>query len=645
MAREVPPQTSRNMHRIVDSEKPLVELKKKPLRPKYVSLTSWKSMRRLEVTRHNLDSLSNTWSTGFAIISENNENVRFCGYRPEHILRLLGLHKDRSSIIKAWMLLQRSNREIYWHGMMLWALQNSPERALKLLDASVTTPRLRPSRHVVEDCIRHLCAFYLEKKESPDPLKVDTLLRLICNFAEATPIIPGRNLPIPQNAVFLILQHCDDHQVGLLFQTLRRQNISIHENTLLQFLKRFIDMGEISLSLEILRNLVSSGIDVTSVKVQSACVKFLRGPIRGEDRYSIQSSILTEMLEIGIRPGVIMYSVIILNAVEAADYQNAWDMYKLGIENNLKPNAVTYSIMLKGAKQSLDTELIEHIIHDAENDGNLPRDKILIGDLLNAVFACELVRNQESVFTALLRSYTRYCSVGPLQDLGMVLENVDTPSGLKYEVRSPSSWTLGLMMVAYIKQHQDSDLLIHSYMRYYKLVEEENPIIAPLAQTDFIFNAFVMALGRNLQSLESCLLVVKHMLQPPEAVKDSKPVKIAVPTVQTWTILAAAYFRHGQKLAAEKVLEMMEARGMKPNDVTWNIIIRGYSKLQEVDNAVGAMKRMEAAGFEGDAYTLKGLGRIWDRNAVLEALRNAIETEPEEEDLANDFEDGSSVVE
>lgn len=642
IARNLKPWSKQQMDAIIDRQKKLPKLLPKDL--KVYSLMPWKSMRRSEGIPLRVDSLSKSWFRRFAIISKGSKNIIFCGYRPEHILRLLSLHNNRNSIIKAWMMFQRPNREIHWHGMMLWALQNSPRRALKLLDASVTTPALRPSRHIVEDCITYLCHFYLAGGKQPDPLKIDTLLRIICNFAEVTVPIPGHDFTLNQHAVFWLLTHCDDHQVEILFETLRRQNMKIHMNTLLHFLERFINMGRISLPLEILRSLVISGCDVSTSNVQSGCVHLLRGSFPVQHRYNIQSSILTQMLEIGIRPKIHMYNVIILNAIEAADYQTAWDMYKVARENGLEPDAFTYSIMMKGAKQNLDTELVEHIIRDAEEDGNLPRDERLVRDVLDALFASELVKSQMSVFKALLPIYTRYCDIGPLRDLGLVLDSVDTPSGLKHEVQPPSSWTVGLMIIAYTKQYQDSDLLIHRYMRYHTLLEENHPIIAPTAQLDYISNAFIMALGRSRQSLESCVLVIKHMLEPLKEVNGVKPAIKAIPTVQTWTILAQAYLRHGQKLAAEKVIKMMEARGMAPNDITWNIIIRGYSQLQDIDNAVEAVKGMETAGFEVNAYTMKALGWVKDRALMLEALKKAIRTGSENEYHENNFKDDSTAV-
>ena len=631
---------------IIDANPP-AKWKKQPVRPRYISLRSWKSMRNCEGIGHTLESLSSLWSQIFAAICNDRHGIHFRGPWEAHTQRLLGPGMGRESLIKAWEKIRLPKREARWHEVMLWALQKSPERALKLLDATVMTPRLRPSRHVVEDCVNFLSIFYLEGNKSPHPLKIDTILRIICNFAEASATRSPGLSSMPQHAIFLLLQHCDNDQALFLFETLRRQDAIIHENTLLHFFERFISMGRISLPLEILRSLVTCGVDVTSDKIQSACVRFLRFPFNVDGRYNVQSSILAAILEIGLPPKIFMYNVIMLNTIDAGDYQTAWRIYEMARENSLKPDAVTYSTMLRGAKQNLDLAIIDRVVRDAEEDGNLPRDEVLVRDVLDAMFRLEWEKRKGPIFTALLPIYYRYCDASPLQDLGMVSNQIGPPES-QSQVQPPPSRTVGLMILAYIKQHQDSDILPRLYMRYRRLIQEEHPIIAPLIETDHIPNAFIMALGRKSKSLESCTLIIKHMLQPPESRTVTKPVQGAIPTVQTWSILVAAYFRHGQKLAAEKVLRMMEARGLRPNDVTWNIIVSGYSQMQDVDNAVEAMHQMETAGFEADARTLEGLGRLRDRDRVLEALKKATEAGSEgryPENAVKEFSGSGEVLE
>lgn len=68
----------------------------------------------------------------------------------------------------------------------------------------------------------------------------------------------------------------------------------------------------------------------------------------------------------------------------------------------------------------------------------------------------------------------------------------------------------------------------------------------------------------------------------------------------------------------------MRERGLKPDKVTWNTMISGYSGLQDVEAAVGAVKGMQAAGHEVNSYTLKGLGKLLNRSPLLDALKRVI---------------------
>lgn len=68
----------------------------------------------------------------------------------------------------------------------------------------------------------------------------------------------------------------------------------------------------------------------------------------------------------------------------------------------------------------------------------------------------------------------------------------------------------------------------------------------------------------------------------------------------------------------------MRKRGLKPDRVTWNMIVSGYAGMQEVERAVDAMKRMEAEGFEADRWTLRGLDRVWNRERLLSALERDV---------------------
>ena len=74
----------------------------------------------------------------------------------------------------------------------------------------------------------------------------------------------------------------------------------------------------------------------------------------------------------------------------------------------------------------------------------------------------------------------------------------------------------------------------------------------------------------------------------------------------------------------------MRDRGLRPDAVYWNTIVSGYAGMQDVGAAVDTVERMQASGYETNAQTLKGLGRLWNRDRLLDALKKVAEPEPAE---------------
>jgi len=66
---------------------------------------------------------------------------------------------------------------------------------------------------------------------------------------------------------------------------------------------------------------------------------------------------------------------------------------------------------------------------------------------------------------------------------------------------------------------------------------------------------------------------------------------------------------------------MMQEKGVEPNISTWTSLAMGYARLQDTENAVDVLTRMERAGFGADARSLAFMFKIRDRRGLLEAMR------------------------
>ena len=576
--------------------------------------TSWSSP---QPTTDSLEKITWDWTSNFQTLRVPEEMQRWTRLGTEQVIRyFLGFHSGRNQTNKAYMGLQGYNDGRLWQNVMLWCLKYRTKQALMLLLATFKGRKYRPPRYVVADCLKFIARRFLFRVSNPNPSAIDALWFLTCKTIDGARD-QQQSFPVSQDLICLVLQHSDDSRMLSLYDLLGSNKVVLHVNTILKFLDRFLDMGRINLSMKVLRTIASTDFDLSMNSIQMACVKLLRARFHAQEEYAVRSNILTQILEMGIRPKVPMFNAILLNAGEGGDFANAWQMYYLARENALVPDSITYGVLLKGAKLSGKISNIEMVIREIQENGNVLQDLRLVSDVLNAIS----LMSPGDRFDAMLGFYKQHCDLRPLQELSLCGDEIQAPTGTNCSGVWPTSRILTQMILAYVEIHRGSLGLIHNYNLYHQHVKENHPLIAPLARDDFVANSFIMAFGKHPSTLQHCVTVVKHMLEFSSLdYVTSDSTLYAAPTVQTWSILVAAYFHNKQRRAAEKVLDMMRERGIQCDRVTWHTLVSGYAGLQDVNAAVDTVKKMEAAGFEVDSYVTKGLGRLWTRDRLKKAL-------------------------
>ena len=594
----------------------------------------WGSKRLLEEFEWKVDW---NWSTRFATLEIPQEMQTWTSSDTHQVVQYYGgLRSGRNPGNKGWMRLQLYGADRLWQSVMLWCLRYRKNQGLMLLLATLKGCRYKPPRYVVSDSLTFLARHFLFKVSNPSPMALDTIWLLTCKFIDGAGD-QEENFTVDEHLIYAVLQHCDDSRALSFYQLLGRNKVFLHADTMLHFLSRFIDMGRISISMELLGTIVGSNYNLYSDRVQAACVKLLRARFgTQEEDYTLRSNILKQILEMGVRPQTQMYNTILLNEGEGGDFASTWNMYRLAAENeenDFEPNSITYGVLLKGAILSCDISNLSLVMREIETNDEALQDVHLLN---NALYAISLM-SPGNEFGAMLDFYMQHCDLRPLQELSLCGDETQAPPGANRYGVQPDGFILTRMIVAYVKRHQNSPGLIHKYSLYYQRVKENHPLIAIVAQRDEVPNTFVTAFGNQAKTLPYCINVIKDMLElssqshPPLDVFAYSP-----PTVRTWSCLIAAYFRHRQRRAAMKVLDMMRERGIQENQVTWNIIVYGYSNLQDADAAVDSVKRMEAAGFEPDAYTTKGLQQLWVPERLVQASK-ATEEPPADKEIPEEY--------
>lgn len=593
-----------------------------------------------------LDRFSLLWCMSYAAIHRRKERVKIWdpGQLETWISSTEDVRVSRTAAIcdrlerrpkeENWRKKITTNRIKEWRNLLLVSLQHFPECALKILDIAVSNYSLRVPKYMVIDSLEHLTTIYLKWTKTAPSSTIDTIHRIACNLAKRS-LSPHRQTShVPQITIFFLLCHCHNIQAMSLYKVLCEENNDFSLPVLLRFLERFIEMRNIPLSLEVLRN-INSGFSLSSTSTyrQSYYALLLRLLIRSKNKdydsktvYGMQKQVLAQILQMGIRLDIKAYTAIIQNAVEAEEYQSAMQFYEMARGIGLKPTWITYIVLLEASMQKLDSEILDMVVWDAEADRILFGNEDLIFKLLCAKIKLKQTTTEPFLFDAMLPTYKRYCDSRLIQELGLCEPDVNPPETSIHPLISPSWRVLSLMLAIYIRQHCYSNELLDLYQRYYRFVEKRRPMIAAIEETNHVTNAFIFAFGQRKETLPMGIDIVSKMLgnaadSKPTDLTTLMPFNFAAPTVETWSILAMGHARHGQKKAAEKILGIMRERGLQPDRVTWNSLISGYSALQWIHDAVGTVKRMEAEGFQMDSYTLKGLGRFRDPNKLLQELR------------------------
>ena len=477
--------------------------------------------------------------------------------------------------------------------------------------------RSRPKRSIVEECLHFLARHYLYNVSRPGTHALNTLWHLTSKFIERDDVKNERTYTVPDSLVRLILLYCHDGGVLVFYKRLSTNKVVLHSHGMLHFLERFIHMRRYDLCLKLLATISSTGFSLAHPQVQDLCTKLLRVQWEVKEPYALSSWILTRMLELGVQPNTVMYNAMVQNATEAHDFDTVLELYDFAKRGQFGIDSLTRGLMLKAAKDSGNVEMLNMVLREASQDPEVVKDPYLAGTILHII--CIFSPGNE--YSSMLDFYKRHFSLRPLQELRLCGPKTRSLTGTKFVPIRPGHFVLGQMVAAYNKLPRVSDDLITRYNIYHHLVRQNHPLIAPLAQYEYVGNSFVRAFGRELETLPHCITVIKHMLEDPPSAALSG---YAAPTVRTWNILAASYFRHNQAIAAEKVISMMYERGLQPNTVTRNTMISGYSGRQDVESAVTELRRMEDAGYEVDDFTLKGLGRIWDRNRLIKAFKKSM---------------------
>jgi pentatricopeptide repeat protein len=518
---------------------------------------------------------------------------------------------------------------------ILSALKICPMSTLAILEHSMNEKDFILSPSVIQDSLYYITCHSLLYIESPPRDVVERICQAAISYLTS---YGGRVGPVRlhHHTLWLLTLHCELPTLLSFLDSLRNAQSYISENTRLHLIKRLITFDKLDLALEELGK-VTPRESIFTEELQSVCVRLLRQPKDHDKLYNLRSNMLAHMLQFGIQPNRQMHNVILLNAMEAGDRVTAWRSYEITREHGLRPDIVTYAILLKGAQHGDSRSTISAIFRNAEQDGLLPNRRFSF-EYMYALFLAEQNVERYEPYTALLPIYSEVFDTSPLEDLGFAVPTKEMGNDEAILVDQTATAALGLMVLAWLRQHSHDGDILSAFLRYEELVKSKHPQIKELAKTTYAANAFIHAFGANRATVGLCTSVVKHMNSyakpaapagPNDTVlyspPDTDPVVIAKPDIITWSILLFAFARNGQMRAAERVLSLMKGHNIQPGLVTFNSLASGYAHSQDIAGMVRTLQRMDSQDIGLDDYSMKALAKFMDKEELMRAIRQAKE--------------------
>ena len=614
-----------------------------------------------------------SWERRFAPIYAHQKNydprIKFSNsskinYTEEYKISLIG--QESSTLETTWKRVPPVERRRLWPELMCTALDKYPDSVLKLLSATYVAPH--PPNHAVSDCLNFVIVHFLQKK-SPDQKDVQKIYDSVMHLLQ---VGPRRHLHLEQLSIYILVTNLQSHaQIMALYEALNGAQNFLHRHTLIHIAHQLSKLGDTDMAFRVVQRLGNEGHWFSSPNIANLCSRLLRQNGRRSNAGLSDTQIFEFMTGCGMKPYSVHYNILLQNSFESGHHETSWQIYDMMENSGIKADSYTYSILLNDSKVRMDHSALRRVIDMIRGSGM--KNAHIGTDILHAVFLLNRkdipdisTEDGERLPTAFEKMLPVYCDYFDPQQLCEIVHDFPTRFGHlvprdttgSKSLITPSAHTLVVMLTGLLMK-SSSQSIIDQYSWFRHLASIENPVVSALMQSTHVYNLFLMAFGQSLKNLDWCPSIIGDMISSaksavakryasndinskkgialaaqrksgkgrravpviPTSENSNLPLNSPVPNVHTWSILLDIFMSHGQARAAEKVLTMMESRGVTPNQVTWNSLIVGYARMQDIEMTVDAIDRLEQAGFQVDDFTLRSITLIRDYRHLIEAMK------------------------
>lgn len=536
-----------------------------------------------------------------------------------------------------WQAFDAETREQYWAHLLFFLLDKFPLRAQHFLQALTHHPCVESLNFcIIADAFEHLARGYVNKswksvarREQLQENKDQFIPAFYHIFREH--LAPHKRLFSP-DLLFCVAKLASIEDFQRVFDLMKESGTHIDHHVLLHYTNTFAKAGDIKQALLCLGMIVKRAVN-DEARVQLAneqrfrwsCALTLHWSMMNKDNFHETTGIVATFVHFGVKLDILLYNVIIHNAMKAGDHDTAFKVYNTLDENGLKPDEITFSTLLHGCTMKADSSQFDDFADYCAETAKEMKDAWLAADYLYYRFVRLRSESHDTetslgLSQQLLQTYLQFFSPRPLEPLwaaNSVSSRVNSPSsdGVLTEstFMDPPPIAVYIMLQLEILKASsiNKERVWTLYQKFLELVQtNHDPVISKLAEDPIIWNVFLLSFCRA-QHFEHASQVVRDM-----ANHDAQP------NIYTWNILMQGFFKTQQIKAAERVYEIIRSRGIDPDQFTYEVLLRGYARAQQVLKVGQVMEHVDKEK-QVDPKLLQDLARVHDQRRVLYELEKA----------------------
>ena len=552
-------------------------------------------------------------------------------------LLLDGVDGDENVAERMWFNWHNlGEKKQYYDHMLLYLLDKKPGLAQDFLTVLAADESLPQTKFVImADALAHLAKLHV-KGEYPheqgwEATPEANSRKFITTFHLCTRYM--NTAVYSQDLIHSLILLADKEDLKKTYDVLIEWHTRLSAGTTLHLASAFGEAGEHQYALRCLEtrfsafNQTERELWINSERFRWTCATILRGSMREAKDYHQTPGIVATFVDWGVKMDLLLYDVVMRNAMEAGDFATAFKVYNTLDANGLVPDKYTFSIMLHGCTMQSDPAMFNAFAELCLKKAKELEDPWLATDCLYYTYTCE--HNKDSPGRnagPVWRTYLDLFDKKPLEPflrngsraLKDALDQQTADPTVQKLAPTPMAIYLMLQTEVQTAQFLGVGYLERLYATFKRAVsaKEAHSTLSALAQTPIMWNTFLCAFCQKTQ-YASASAVIKDMT-----------AYGTLPNVYSWNMFMQSFFKTSQVAAADRVFEIMHSRGIKPDAYTYGIMVRGYAKAQLVDR-IGETMQHVSEEEQLDPQLLRMLGQVQaraDLTAALEKSRIAKET-------------------